>query len=95
MALHKEIELDNGVIVNYHRIVAITKITNRRIILEMAGYINKEKRQQEIDQLNNHQEVTVYIDTSLVGVDYDEQLTIKDLYDYLKTTEKYLDAEDV
>ena len=95
MALYKEIELDNGVTISYHRIVTITKITNYRIVLEMAGYISKEKRQQEIEQLNNHEEVAVYIDTSLVGVDYDEQLTIKDLYNYLKTTEKYFDAEDI
>ena len=28
MALQKEVELDNGVIVNYHRITSLNKITN-------------------------------------------------------------------
>ena len=28
MALKKEIELDNGIILNYHRITSINKITN-------------------------------------------------------------------
>ena len=32
MALIKEIELDNGVIVNYHRIVSLNKITMTDIL---------------------------------------------------------------
>ena len=95
MALLKQIELDNGIILNYHRIVAITKVTNHSTILEVAGYTSKEKRDQEISQLMNGEEVTVYIDTSFMSADYDENTTIKDWYDYLKTTEKYLDSEDV
>lgn len=95
MALLKQIELDSGIILNYHRIVAITKVTNHSTILEVAGYTSKEKRDQEISQLMNGEEVTVYIDTSFMSADYDENTTIKDWYDYLKTTEKYLDAEDV
>lgn len=95
MALLKQIELDSGIILNYHRIVAITKVTNHSTILEVAGYTSKEKRDQEISQLMNGEEVTVYIDTSFMSADYDENTTIKDWYDYLKTTEKYLDSEDV
>lgn len=94
MALLKTIELDSGIVLNYHRIVAITKITNHTTVLEVAGYTSKEKRDQEIQQFNNCEAITVYINKSFMNVDYDETTTIKDWYDYLKTTEKYKDAED-
>ena len=94
MALLKEIELDSGVVLNYHRIVTITKVTNHATILEIAGYTSKIKREQEIQQLTNGEEITVYTDTSFMSVDYDEKTTIKDWYAYLKTTDKYSGAED-
>ena len=95
MALLKTIELDSGIILNYHRIVTITKITNHSIVLEIAGYTSAEKREQEVQQFKNGEEVTVYVDTTFMSVDYDEDTTIKDWYDYLKTTNKYLNAEDI
>ena len=94
MALLKTIELDSGIILNYHRIVTITKVTNHATIIEIAGYTNKDKRELEIQQLASGEEVTAYIDTTFVSVDYDESTTIKDWYAYLKTTEKYKNAED-
>lgn len=94
MALIKEIELDNGIIINYHRIVAISKITNHNTILEIAGYTSKAKREQEVEQLKNHEEVSAYIDTTFISVDYDEKTTIKDWYEYLKTTDRYAGATD-
>ena len=94
MALLKSIELNNGVVLNYHRIVTITKITNHSIVLEIAGYTSQEKREQEIRQFKNGEDINVYIDTSFINVDYDETTTIKDWYDYLKTTDKYSGAED-
>ena len=94
MALLQPIELDNGVVLNYHRIVTITKITNHSTVLEVAGYTSKEKREQEIEQFKNGEEITAYIYTTFMSVDYDEEATIKDWYAYLKTTEKYADAED-
>ena len=94
MALRKAIELQNGVVVNYHRIVSIDKITNHSTRLEIASYINKNKREQEIEQMANREDVTVYIDTEYLSLDYDETSNIKDWYEYLKTTEQYKDAED-
>lgn len=94
MALLKEIELENGVVLNYHRIVTITKVTNHSTILEIAGYTSKEKREQEIQQLANGEDVTPYIDTVFISVPYDEKNTIKDLYTYLKTIDRYIGAED-
>lgn len=94
MALLKQIELDNGIILNYHRIVTITKITNHSIVLEVAGYTSKAKREQEVQQFKNGEDISVYIETTLISVNYDESSTIKDWYAYLRTTEKYSGAED-
>lgn len=97
MALKKQLELENGITVNYHRIVSINKITNNSIIIEVASYINEDKRQEEIDYYNSTDEnksMNVFIDTTYINAEYDENKTIQDLYNYLKTTEKFKDAED-
>lgn len=47
MALQKEIEQDNGIILNYHRIVALNKITNILNAIEVNSYINEEQRAKE------------------------------------------------
>ena len=94
MALLKSIELDSGIVLSYHRIVTITKITNHSTVLEIASYTSKAKREQEVQQFQNGEEITVYVDTTFMSVDYDEDTTIKDWYVYLKTTDKYSGAED-
>ena len=76
MALIKKIELENGVVVNYHRIVSINKITNKSIVLEVASYTSKEKRQEEIEK--EGQEMNIFIDTNYMSIDYDETKEIKD-----------------
>lgn len=47
MALQKEIELENGVILNYHRIVSLNKITNISNNIEVNSYISEKQREKE------------------------------------------------
>lgn len=108
MAIKKEIELDNGIITNYHRITSINKITNDTIIIEVSSYTSEVKRQEETryqelqkkqNRTTEEQEelekgINVYIDTDYISVEYSESSTIKDLYEYLKSTEKFKGAED-
>lgn len=94
MGLKKSIELENGIIASYHRVVKISKITNNSNLIEIASYINKEKRQQEIEALLNSLEMNVFIHTTFISKEYNEEETIKDIYEYLKTTEKFKDAEN-
>lgn len=100
MALKKEIELENGVTINYHRIASITKITNNTIIIEIASYTNETKRQEEIEAIENGQQtgeavlIDIFIKNTFINKEYSEDETIKDLYEYLKTTETFKDAED-
>lgn len=64
MGLRKEIELDNGIVLNYHRIVSIQKITNQSNLIEIASYISesqrlKEKAYQELQRKKaNNEEMT-------------------------------------
>ena len=91
MALLKEIELNNGVVVKYHRIVSVNKITNQSTTIEVGSYIDEQKRNDEM----TGRVIGTYIETEYIDVDYDENSNITDYYNYLKTTEKYNGAEDV
>ena len=101
MAVQKDILLDNGVIGNYHRVVSINKITNVSNIVEVASYTSEEKRYEEKMAIQNGQEtgiavsMNVFIDTTYINKEYNELETIENVYEYLKTTEKFKDAEDV
>lgn len=98
MALRKKIKNKNDIELSYHRIVSLNKITNQTNILEVASYIDGEQRQIELDYYNStdpNKYMNVFIDTSFLNCPYDETKTIEEYYDYLKTTEKFKDAEDV
>lgn len=95
MALKKEIELENGITINYHRITTINKVTNNVTVIEVAGYISEEKRKEEIEALKNGTEMNVFIHTMFFNKEYVENETIKDLYNYVKTIEMFENAEDI
>ena len=100
MGLKKQIELENGIMLNYHRINSINKITNNITIIEVSSYINEKQRQREQEIIKQSIEtgeavsMNVFIETFYVNKEYSENETIKDLYEFLKTTEKFKDAEN-
>lgn len=101
MALKKEITLDNGIIVKYHRIVSLSKITNQSNIIEVASYTSKEKREEEKEAIKKGQEsgeaisTNIFIDTTYINKEYSETEAIEDAYIYLKSIEKYKNAIDI
>jgi len=101
MALIKTIELENGISLNYHRISSINKVTNSTTVIEVASYISKEKREEEKEKIKQGQEfgeaipMNILIETSYFSKEYDESEKIKELYEYLKTIERFKDAEDI
>lgn len=113
MALEKEIELENGVILNYHRITSLNKVTNISNDIEINSYINETQREkeriyQELQKKNAEGKelteeeqkildkgINVMVEAEYIQIPYDEEMTIEDAYDYLKTTEKYKDAKDI
>lgn len=113
MALQKKIELENGVVLNYHRITSLNKITNINNIIEVSSYISKSQRDKEQQyqlvqkKSANNEELTieeqellekginVFIETEYINIPYNENMTIESAYEYLKTLEKYKNAENI
>ena len=114
MALKKEIILDNGITINYHRIVSFNKITNISNVIEVASYTNEKQRKkegkyQEIQKKNSEgivpltedemkileTGIDVFINTDILSIPYDETMTIEKAYEYLKTLDKFKNAEDI
>ena len=98
MAIKKEIELENGIIVNYHRIVSINKITNDCNIIEVASYTSEKQRNKEKEYYKSIEEdkrMNVFIETEYIRKDYSESEKIEECYEYLKTLDKFKDAKDV
>lgn len=113
MAILKEIEKENGVILNYHRITSLNKITNQNNTIEINSYINENQREKEMKYQNlqrksaNEEELTqeeqtqlekginVLVEAEYIQIPYDENMTIENAYEYLKTTNKYSQAKDI
>lgn len=95
MAIQKEIVLENGISVNYHRIVSVNNITNHASIIEVGSYTSEEKREEEKEKLANNEPMNIYISTEYLNVDYDETMNVINAYEYLKGQEKYKGATDV
>lgn len=94
MALNKEIVLENGITVNYHRIVSVNNITNHVSVIEIASYTSAEKRQEEQTALANNQSMNVFISTEYLNKEYTPTLNVDTAYAYLKTLDKFSGAED-
>lgn len=94
MAILKEIELDSGVTVNYHRVAGVNNITNHASIIEVASYTSKNKRDEEKAALLNNEEMNIFMECDYIEVPYDENLNVISAYEYLKTTEKYGGGSD-
>ena len=101
MALSKKIELDNGVEVNYHRIVSINNIINEQTIIEVASYVSEAKRNEEKTALEQGKKtgeaipINVFIDTKYLVKEYDEKADIENCYKYIKTLDEFKSAKDV
>ena len=84
MALIKEIELNNGVKVKYHRIVSVNNVTNHSSIIEIASYTSKEKREQEKEAFAKGEFIDVFKETKFIEKEYEEDLNVVSSYEYLK-----------
>lgn len=84
MAIIKHITLDNGVLVNYHRVVSVNNITNHATIIEVASYTDKEKRTEEKEKLANNEPMNIFIHSQYYNFDYQGYLSVDDAYDKIK-----------
>ena len=102
MAIKKQITLDNGIVIEYHRIAAITIETNQQITLVIHSYLSEDGRQIEKDYAAGlYKDVEFgmmkcpYNKVDFVHPEYDENMTISKAYEWLKTQPEYEGAEDV
>lgn len=101
MALQKEIELNNGIIIKYHRITSVNQVTNQSIIIEVTSYTSQEKREEEKQALKISSEqhsavhTDIFLNTDYVKIPYKKNFTLEDAYEYLKKLEKYKGAINI
>lgn len=102
MALIKDIELDNGVTVSYHRVVRVACYTNVQNTIEVASYTSASQRAREKESMLATTDVTgaavaspsdPYIVTSLFETPYQQGMSVVDAYDHLKTLDEFAGAE--
>ena len=94
MALSKAITLENGITVNYHRVVSINNITNQSSIIEVASYTSEEKRLEEKSKLLNIEPMNVYIRSKYYLKSYNKNLNVDSAYEYIKTLDEFTGAID-
>ena len=94
MSLNKEIVLENGVTINYHRVVSVNNITNHASIIEVASYTSESKRLEEKEKMANNESMDIFIYTEYISLEYTQDLNVDTAYEYLKTLDKFADAID-
>ena len=90
MALYKEVRQKDGVRTTYHRILFVQKTINQQNSIAVISYTDEEARMFEQDN-----EYIPYRQSVTYEVDYDPNMTIEDAYEYLKTLEIFVGAQDV
>ena len=95
MALYKEIEESNGIVTKYHRIASLNIVTNVQNTIEIASYTSEAKRQEEIEAIKNKTGCNVFRKTTRLCTEYDQDMTIQNAYEWLKTLSQFDGAEDI
>ena len=91
MALKKKTKGSNGVETGYHRILYLQITPNQGCSIAVQSYLDESARLEEQSGENK----SVYKSAVTYETDYDENMTIKKAYQYLKKLEKFSGAEDV
>ena len=94
MAIIKEITLENGVVINYHRVVSVNNVTNQSSIIEVAGYTGKAKREEEKEKIKNNEPMNIFIFTKYIDIPYNADLNVSSAYEYIKTLSDYSGCTD-
>ena len=91
MALYKEITTDEGLTLNYHRIVFIDSVINSNISICVHSYLseNMREKQKSGDIPSPYTRGRTYVH------DYVENFTIQDAYDYLTTLDDFEGATKI
>ena len=102
MAIKVKVTADNGIVTEYHRIALVSIDVNQQNTILVHSYLSADGRQIEKDYaagLYNSLEAGMmkfpYVDAKYINPPYDENMTVKAAYNYLKTLPQFEGAEDV
>lgn len=98
MALAKKIKSQNSVELGYHRIAMISTEANQQVTILVRSYIDESGR--EYEKAYEHGEIQgepsfQYNEGNYLSFDYDENMNVKNAYEWLKQRPEFEGAEDV
>ena len=97
MAIKKKIKKTNGIELDYHRIVMIKMDVGQNVTVLVHSYLNEESRQYEKEyaagKISKFE--FPYVDAEYLSLDYNEDISIKNVYKLLKKIDKFSGGEDV
>lgn len=91
MALSKPITQADGVTTAYHRILLLQACVNHHNSIAVISYVDETARENEL----NNTLAQPYQRSATYELPYDESMTVKSAYEYLKTLPDFAGAEDV
>lgn len=92
MALYKEIRQEDDVITKYHRILSVTQTVNSHNSIAVVSYVDNESRENDIPANGDSRP---YRKAVTYETEYDESMTVRSAYEWLKTLPRFDGAEDV
>lgn len=95
MGLSKEIELDSGVKVAYHRVANLNIATNVANNVTVASYTSAAKREEERAAVAEARPCEAFISYRVYETPYDQSMTVESAYAYLKELPEFEGALDV
>lgn len=98
MALKKKIQKPNGLTLEYHRIAMVKIDTNLQCTMLVYSYLDESSRLKEKEVLKvgiDKGEPLPYVESEYMSLEYDENMSIKNAYEWLKKQPAFADAVDV
>lgn len=94
MALSKNIEKPNGVVLSYHRVANISSQVNQNTTIVVVSYISQAKRNDEVAALEAGEAMDVFMESSFYQTDYSDGMTAQEAYNYVKTVPDFEGSSD-
>ena len=89
MALYKAVQQDDGVITDYHRVLFTQSHINSHVSVAVVSYIDRLSRDTESVETQPYKRFKTY------ETDYKENMTIEEIYAFLKSLPDFEGALDV
>ena len=97
MAIRKKITKPNGLALEYHRVAMVKIDTNQQCTILVESYLTEEGREYEKAYARGEIENPTFPYTvgEYITTDYDENMSVKNAYEWLKQQPEFEGAEDV